>query len=301
MKLPISKTKLSPVFAALALILVCSACGPAKSSNSGEAAAGNKSHVLSLDNKVGFPDGNTTLKPVPLSQAAKQLHLNLVKRGNEYLMGYTDVMYRVKPGDANAMSFGHPIKLSHAPEERNSQLYLTENAIGDLVGTQTGWDPLNHRLIFAPFPGRLASDSVIPGGKKSLRIESTVDASQVIAYAKTFIGTKYEFGSGDYDQTKTFDCSSFTQYVFKKFNVSLPRIAKDQALTGQAVDKNALKPGDLLFFTVPGRYKEDDIAGHVGIYIGDDTFIQTYGDPGVQISNLSGYWSSMMIGARRVI
>lgn len=48
--------------------------------------------------------------------------------------------------------------------------------------------------------------------------------------------------------------------------------------------RDQLQVGDLIFFTVPGRFKSDNVAGHVGIYIGDGKFIHTWGAPGVQIS-----------------
>lgn len=287
------------LFAAAALaITAISGCGTNNSASNGPSQS---PHSLSYDNKQGYSDKNT-LKPIPLSLAAKELGLNVKKRGDEYLIGYSDVMYRAKAGQNMAMSMNHPVVLSHAPEARNSDLYFSVKALGDLFGTKVGWKPYSKQLTFSPFPGQLGDNNTTPGPQSGIRIESTVDVNQLINYAKKFLGVKYVFGAGDYDQTGTFDCSSFTQYVFQKFNVSLPRLARDQATTGQKVSKDNLEPGDLLFFTVPGRFKDDNIAGHVGIYIGDGKMIHTYGDPGVQISNMdSGYWSGMFIGGRRVI
>lgn len=300
MTIPLIKKTVCTLSVMLLTTSVLAGCGSNSGANGGTASQNPRS--LAYDNKQGYPDSQNTLKSVPLSLAAKKLGLKVEQRGDEYLIGHTDVMYRVKAGQTQALSMSHPVILSHAPEARNSDLYFTVKSLGDLLGTQVGWKPYSQEVSFSPFPGRLADDDVIPGPKPDFHIQSTVDADKLISFAKTFLGVKYVFGADDYDKSGTFDCSSFTQYVFQKFNVNLPRLARDQALTGQKVDKGDFKPGDLLFFTVPGRFEDDKIAGHVGIYIGNGKMIHTYGDPGVQISSMdSGYWGNVLLGGRRVI
>ncbi|GGA40341.1 C40 family peptidase [Paenibacillus physcomitrellae] len=302
MTLPFSFKKISTAALAALFAISATSCSHSNPGNKTSSDKGSSPRTLSFDNKQGYHDSSTTLKQIPLSLAAKQLGLNVVQRGDEYLVGFTDVLYRAKAGQAEAMSMNHPVILSHAPEARNGDLYFTRNAMSDLLGTQIGWNGPKQQIIFAPFPGRLADDRVIPGRTPRFHIQSNVDVNQLISFAKTFMGTKYVFGSDDYEDTGTFDCSSFTQHVFAKFNIQIPRVAKDQANTGTPVKKSELQPGDLVFFTVPGRFQNDKIAGHVGIYIGNGSFIHTYGDPGVQISDLdSGYWDGMYLGARRVI
>src|SRR5690606_20476667 len=116
-----------------------------------------------------------------------------------------------------------------------------------------------------------------------------------------FLGVPYEFGAEHYSSSKTFDCSSFIRYVYERFDVDLPRLARDQARKGSTVSRSNLQAGDLIFFTVPGRFSSDKIPGHVGMYIGDGKFIHTWGDPGVQISPLdSGYWNEQILFMRRI-
>ncbi|WP_162515398.1 C40 family peptidase [Paenibacillus pinistramenti] len=302
MKLPLWANSLPAAGLAVVLAVSLTGCNHSNPQNKTQANQTGTPRVLSFDNKQGYHDSETTLKQIPLSLAAKQLGLNMVRRGDEYLIGLSDVLYRVKPGQAHALSMNHPVILSHAPEERNGDLYFTRNAMSDLLGTQVGWNNAKHEIIFAPFPGRLAHDSVVPGQTPRIHIQSNVDVNRLISYAKTFMGTKYDFGAGNYKDTGTFDCSSFTQYVFGRYNVNLPRLAKDQAHTGTPVRKSELEKGDLVFFTVPGRFKNDNIAGHVGIYIGNGQFIHTWGAPGVQITNLDKeHWKDMYLGARRVL
>ena len=106
----------------------------------------------------------------------------------------------------------------------------------------------------------------------------------LLAKANTYLGVPYVFGAGDYDKTKVFDCSSFTQYIFGMYGVILRRVSNDQAAQGVRIDnRNMLRPGDLVFFHIASRTVE---VGHVGIYIGHGQMINANTGPldGVQIS-----------------
>lgn len=128
---------------------------------------------------------------------------------------------------------------------------------------------------------------------------STSISSRVISLGEQFLGVKYEFGAPS-GSTTTFDCSSFTQYVFGKFGITLPRISKDQAEEGYAVSKSNLKKGDLIFFSVPSRTGSS--IGHVAIYAGNNQILHTYGEGGVTYSDLDApYWKDNYITARRVL
>lgn len=119
-------------------------------------------------------------------------------------------------------------------------------------------------------------------------------ATKILDYAQEFLGVKYVYGGST---PKGFDCSGFTQYVFKKFKISLPRSSEDYASIGSKVSRNDLKPGDLLLFD---RYDNWQL-GHVGIYIGGDKFIHASTSKGkVVIGTLSKYGGNLL-GIRRVI
>jgi len=122
---------------------------------------------------------------------------------------------------------------------------------------------------------------------------SSSKAQSVIKTAKKYLGTPYKFGAPS-GSSRYFDCSSFTQYVFKKYGINLPRQSDDQAKVGKYVSKSDLKPGDLVFFYSP--------IHHVGIYIGNGKMINTYGKGGVRISDInSGTWKKTYKTARRVL
>lgn len=71
---------------------------------------------------------------------------------------------------------------------------------------------------------------------------------------------------------------------------------------GEPVSRNALKPGDLLFFYVPGRFKSNKVVGHVGIYMGNGQMIHACPQPlnGVQITSINKpFWKKTFLVARR--
>jgi cell wall-associated NlpC family hydrolase len=125
---------------------------------------------------------------------------------------------------------------------------------------------------------------------------SSSSASKVIAQGNKFLGTPYRFGSSS-STTKTFDCSSFTQRVFKNaLGYSLPRNSSSQAKVGSYVSRSDLQTGDLVFFTVSGKKG----INHVAIYAGNNRLLHTYGSGGVKYTGLTGSWSSRYVTARRI-
>lgn len=116
--------------------------------------------------------------------------------------------------------------------------------------------------------------------------------SQVVEYAKKYLGYKYVYGG---TTTKGFDCSGFTQFVYKHFGVNLNRTAAAQYRNGTSV--TALQTGDLVMF---GTSKSN--INHVGIYISGGTFIHAANKSrGVTTDTLSsGYYKTHYIGARRI-
>ncbi len=123
---------------------------------------------------------------------------------------------------------------------------------------------------------------------------STNLAQKIIATAKQYIGVPYLWGG---TTPNGFDCSGYTQYVFRAHGISLPRTSRQQYTVGTYVSKADLQPGDLVFFDVEGNG-----ISHLGIYIGNNQFIHSSSSKGVVITSLSNtYWAPRYYGARRVI
>ena len=114
--------------------------------------------------------------------------------------------------------------------------------------------------------------------------------NSVVSYAKQFLGCKYVYGG---TTPSGFDCSGFTQYVYKHFGINLNRTAAAQYSNGQSV--TSLQTGDLVMFGKSG-------INHVGIYIGGNTFIHSANpSQGVRTDSMStGYYKTNYVGARRI-
>ncbi|BFL40047.1 C40 family peptidase [Agathobaculum sp. NSJ-28] len=118
--------------------------------------------------------------------------------------------------------------------------------------------------------------------------------AEVLEYAAQFLGTPYVYGGSS---PSGFDCSGFTSYVFNNTVGSIPRVAQSQFNATTHVSREELLPGDLVFFG-----SSASSISHVGIYVGDDTFIHSphTGDV-VKYESLSGNYASRFQGGGRVI
>jgi cell wall-associated NlpC family hydrolase len=139
--------------------------------------------------------------------------------------------------------------------------------------------------------------------KYSTQKHADKEVENMIKYAGSFTGTPYKIAGST---PKGFDCSGFTQYIFKKFNYHLPRATQEQSKVGIKVDKkNAIKPGDLVFFT--GKNKNSKTIGHVGIVVdangkGNFLFIHASSSRGVTVSSdTESYYKPRYLLARRII
>lgn len=116
-------------------------------------------------------------------------------------------------------------------------------------------------------------------------------ALRLVDYAKQFLGNKYKYGGTSL--TKGTDCSGYTQGVFKKFGISLPRTSRQQATVGKKVTSSNLKAGDLVFYGANGT------INHVAIYIGNSKVIHASNvKEGIKISK---YNYRTIYTARRVL
>lgn len=123
----------------------------------------------------------------------------------------------------------------------------------------------------------------------------------VLDEAFSHLGARYRRGRSGPD---AFDCSGFTSYVFKNMGIELNRSSRDQYTQGEAVSKENLRTGDLVFFT--GSSTRGPI-GHVGIVVdvdkvgGSFNFIHA-STTGVKVSNSDEiYYRRRYVGARRVM
>ena len=92
------------------------------------------------------------------------------------------------------------------------------------------------------------------------------------------------------------DCSGLVHRIFRShLGHEVPRTTRQQVRVGEPVNRDQLRPGDLVFFKT--GYK----TRHVGIYTGESQFLHASSSQGVSLSNLNNqYWASNYWQSRRV-
>ncbi|MQY52591.1 C40 family peptidase [Rhodocyclus gracilis] len=124
-------------------------------------------------------------------------------------------------------------------------------------------------------------------------------AQEVVLFSLSLIDTGYRFGGKN--PSAGLDCSGMVSYIYAHaVDYRLTGSAADMARHGHAVAREALQPGDLLFFnTGSGPYS------HVAIFIGEDRFIHAPSSSGngrVRIDRLSNrYFAERFVSARRYL
>lgn len=142
-----------------------------------------------------------------------------------------------------------------------------------------------------PSPGPRPVDAP-PGAEAAPATDR--DTYALVGTALELRGVPYRNGGADPDG---FDCSGFTQYVFGRHGVGLPRSVREQFEMGRKIHSNDVREGDLLFFAIDGAD-----ASHVAIAVGGDSFVHAPSSRGVvRVEQLGArYWAERFVGARRI-
>lgn len=153
-----------------------------------------------------------------------------------------------------------------------------------IVGTQT-IDAINNKQSNIP------SKPSIPdrgNGGKDIKTD-------IVKTAKKYLGTPYIYGGST---TAGFDCSGFTQFVYRQLGITIPRTSTTQARAGIEISKDDLEIGDLLIFA----NSANSAIGHTAIYLGNDQFIHSSSSAkAVIISDINNvYYSPRFYYGRRV-
>lgn len=130
--------------------------------------------------------------------------------------------------------------------------------------------------------------------------EAQMLREHIIGYAQNFVGLKYRY-AGTSPNTG-FDCSGFTSYILKEFDVRVSSCSSTQSKQGLKVDLDEVVPGDLLFF---GRKKGG--IQHVAMVVErteEGIFcVHSTCTRGIVVENISTskYWKPRLLFARDVI
>ncbi|HTN67615.1 MAG TPA: C40 family peptidase [Burkholderiaceae bacterium] len=118
--------------------------------------------------------------------------------------------------------------------------------------------------------------------------------SEVVLYALGLIDTGYRFGGKNPEAG--LDCSGMVAYIYREaLGITVSGSAADIAQRGRSIAREALRPGDLVFFNTLNRP-----FSHVGIYIGDGRFINAPSTNGrVRIDRLDNRYYAQRFEAAR--
>ncbi|RYD99791.1 MAG: NlpC/P60 family protein [Sphingobacteriales bacterium] len=130
---------------------------------------------------------------------------------------------------------------------------------------------------------------------KNKLVEGIKRSPLLYGFIEEWYGTPYRMGG---TTKKSIDCSAFTRQLFSDvYGKSLDRTAAMQfMMTKRIFDKEDLKEGDLVFFSIKTKR-----ISHVGVYLGAGKFVHASSSRGVIISELDqAYWSRYYSGGGRL-
>ena len=216
---------------------------------------------------------------IPPTSTIKRSSGTSVAKSSKKSKNATIINYRVRGGDT----------LSSIARKHNSSVTKIKQA-NNLMGNSI----YSGQKLKVPSKLYASTSKKSTKKKKSFTNEAELK-DELINVAKRYLGAPYKFGG---TSTKTgIDCSAYVNKVFKSFDVNLPRTARGIYKKGNHVSKSKLQKGDLVFFRTYAKF-----PSHVGIYMGDGTFIHaSSAKKKVIITNFQGkYYQKRYIGAKRI-
>lgn len=142
----------------------------------------------------------------------------------------------------------------------------------------------------SPQPRSSAGDGKSPAAARPV----SGQGNEVVLYALGLIDTGYRFGGKNPEAG--LDCSGMVSYIYgRAAGLAVSGSAAEIARNGREIGREALRPGDLVFFNTRGR-----AYSHVGIYIGDSRFVHAPSSNGrVRIDHLTDRYYAQRFEAAR--
>jgi cell wall-associated NlpC family hydrolase len=228
-----------------------------KQSNNIQKSKIKQNQVLNISTKSSSKHANKS-KSEPSYTVKKGDTLSKIAKKTQVPIKNIMVLNHVKN---KKLRIGQKIVLAKSELVKVKRIRAEDNAVNDDSSASTNEDEED---TFDSF-----------GTEESLGTwDSPDEVKSLVKVATGFTGTPYEFG-GSSLRGEGIDCSSFVQQIYRKFDVKLPRSAREQAKVGIRISRKALMKGDLVFFKTYHSF------GHVGIYIGNHKFVHAATEGGV--------------------
>jgi len=150
-------------------------------------------------------------------------------------------------------------RVKTAPPAVTDALAIAAPAAAQAPQVSPAFGDIGFKGVNKPKPKPVVRTPTVSSSRSATRAPlsaRTPQFSGLLGIAASFEGTPYLYGG---TTPSGFDCSGYTQYVFNKVGISLPRTAEEQRQYATPVSNP--QPGDLVFFGAP--------AHHMGIYAGN--------------------------------
>lgn len=180
---------------------------------------------------------------IDIKDALKALnHVSGCTEMNIVQQGFADVDMN------NKVNLQDLTRIIHFVSGRTAVLYEEKNEDGSYDGGGSGQG------------GSISSDYKPGSGKNPAEI-TDVNGTELVDYAKKFVGNPYVWGGNSL--TSGCDSSGFVHEVFSYFGISTPRYSQAFKSVGQSVSFDCIKSGDVVVY-----------PGHVAIYAGDGKIVE---------------------------
>jgi|GEM_PF-940772 cell wall-associated NlpC family hydrolase len=181
--------------------------------------------------------------------------------------------------------------------------YLKNAALILLVAFITVKCEVLNELTREPLPKTTTTGKRPTAGRPPGKAPSSKELAlrkDIVAYAQKYKGAKY--ASGGKSPSTGFDCSGFTSYVLKYFDISVSPGSQSQAKQGVPRSLDNVLPGDLIFFRRP----EEERIFHVAMVVSNDgksLKVIHSTSRGVVMDDIlnSKYWEPKIESARDVV
>lgn len=199
----------------------------------------------------------------------------------------------VEPASSARESVSAPTNTTSNNSNNNSNNLNNTNSSNNGANESANSDTETHNATPAPTPTPTPPKKEEEKEEKPAPKPTPAPSGNVLSIAAqyTYVNT-YTWGGTT--AAGGFDCSGFTQFVFKEAGKSIPRDSRAQYSRSTKVSNP--QPGDLVFFSG----NRNGVITHVGIYTGGGQFIGSQSSTGVAYASaVTGYWGSRLVGYGR--